>query len=387
MATRLRIIVTGMIAHYPLGGVTWDYLQYVLGLARLRHDVYYFEDIGQWPYNPMEGGISKECTYNVQYLKDIMTRFGLRNKWVYRFPYESQWFGLSEQKRQEVLNSADMLINVSGTLSRPHDYRSVKQLVYIDSDPVFTQVKLARGQKDFRKLIDTHDVHFTFGESFSDAVPVTGHNWLPTRQPIILSEWHPKDFARDVFTTIMNWTSHNDVKFNNKTYGKKDMEFKKFIDLPSRVNTSVLELAVNQGKTRQLPNNYLIQKGWKIADPNIVCPDLDKYRTYIESSKAEWSVAKSGYILGQSGWFSCRSACYLAAGKPVVVQDTGFSSVLPVGMGILPFKNIEEAVAAIREVETNYDLHSKAARNIAEEYFDSDKILAKLLEEVMSHNG
>src|SRR5215831_15159440 len=216
MTSRLRIIVTGLIAQHPsLGGVTWDYLQYVLGLARLGHDVYYFEDSGQWPYT-LDGGLSGndwiayDPTPNVAYLAKIMTRYGLEERWAYRFPIKPCWFGLSHQKRREVLQTAELLINMCGTLKRSQDYRQGHRLVYIDSDPVFTQVKLklSRGQIKFRKQLEAHDVHFSFGEHFSQHVPATGHRWRPTRQPIVLSEWRPSMPQRDVFTTVMNWTSY-----------------------------------------------------------------------------------------------------------------------------------------------------------------------------------
>jgi len=382
----LRVIVTGLISQYPLGGVTWDYIQYVLGLARLGHDVYYLEDTGQWPYNPVDGGVAKDCNFNVAYLSEVMARFDLSDKWAYHFPWESQWFGLPDKKRVDIVKSADLLINVSGTLARPDDYRQSSRMAYIDSDPVFTQVKLVRGQKDFCKMIDVHDVHFSFGEAFSEAMPVTGHHWRPTRQPVVLSEWRPAMPHRDIYTTVMNWTSYKDLVYNGKSYGQKDVEFKRFLELPSMVAPTTLEIAVNIGKTRRTPHDLLAYKGWRVVDPEKVCQDLDAYRAYIESSKAEWSVAKNGYVVGQPGWFSCRSACYLAAGRPVVVQDTGFSSVLPVGEGILPFKTIEEAVQAIQEVEANYTQHSKAAREIAEAYFNSDKVLTKLIDEAMNDN-
>lgn len=383
MLSSLRIIVTGLIAQYPLGGVTWDYFQYVLGLARLGHDVYYLEDTGQWPYNPHEGGVSKRCEFNVDYLAGLMARFGLSDKWAYRFPWQSQWFGLSDEKRTEVIRSADLLINVSGTLRYPENYRPARRLAYIDTDPVFTQVKLARGQGDFRRLIDTHDVYFSFGENFSAAVPDTGHRWRPTRQPVVLAEWHPSTHHRDVFTTVMNWTSSKDVIYGEKSYGQKDTEFMRFLDLPSMVNPTILEIAVNVGKTRRTPWALLARKGWQVAEPRAACPDLDSYRRYVETSKAEWSVAKNGYVVGQPGWFSCRSACYLAAARPVVVQDTGFGAVLPVGEGLLSFRTVAEAVDAIQDVEADYARHAKAARTIAEAYFDSDKVLTRLIAEAM----
>jgi hypothetical protein len=385
MKTSLRIIVTGLIAQYPLGGMTWHYMQYLLGLTRLGHDVYYLEDTGAGPYNPRAGGVAKDSAYNVEYLAGVMTRFGLQDKWAYRFYERPQWFGLPDIKRTAVIRSADLLINVSGMLAWPEEYREVRRLAYVDTDPVFNQVKLAQDRVDFRKLIDAHDVHFSFGELFSKSALATGYYWRPTRQPIALSEWRPAQPRRNVFTTIMNWTaSKNPLVYGGQTYGQKDVEFTRFLDLPGRVAPAVLEIAVNPGKRRQAPLELLTSKGWRVVDPENVCLDLDSYRGYIESSMAEWSVAKNGYVQGRPGWFSERSACYLAAGRPVIVQDTGFSTVLPVGEGIAPFTTMEEAVSAIKEVESDYARHAKAARAIAEEYFDSDKILTRLIEEALN---
>jgi hypothetical protein len=381
MSAGLRIVVSGLIAQYPLGGVAWDYLQYVVGLARLGHDVYYLEDTGQWPYDPREGGVSKGCQFNVEYLAGLIARYGLADRWAYRFPHESRWFGMSDTRRAEVLRSAELLLNVSGTLERPDRYRSVSRLAYVDSDPVFTQIKLARGQADFRQLVDQHDVQFSFGERLSEAMPDTGHRWRPTRQPIVLAEWRVSQPSRDVLTTVMNWTSYNEVRYDGRSYGQKDVEFMRFLELPSRVTPTVLEIAVNEGKVRRPPRALLTHKGWRVVDPATVCPDMDRYRRYIESSKAEWSVAKNGYVVGKAGWFSCRSACYLAAGRPVIVQDTGFGAVLPVGEGLLSFATMDDAVAAIHDVQASYARHAKAARAIAEDYFDSAKVLTRLIDD------
>jgi hypothetical protein len=379
----LRIVVTGQMAQYPLGGVTWFYLHYVLGLARLGHDVWYLEDSGQWPYNPAADGLVEGCDLNVEYLEEVLTRYGLADRWAYRFPWQSQWFGVAEEKRREVIETADLLVNVSGTLERPWEYRPVRRLAYVDTDPVFTQIKLARGQADFRKLVDAHDVHFTYGERDSQAVPDTGHRWLKTRAPVVLSEWRVEGEHRDVFTTVMNWTSHNSVEFGGLRYGQKDEQFRDFLDLPGLVEPSVLELALGSGKNQPPPRALLEHKGWRLVDPAEVCPDLDGFRAYTQASKAEWGIAKNGYVRGQSGWFSERSARYLAAGRPVVVEETGFSDVLPVGEGILPFSTVDEAARAIREVERDYDRHAQAARAIAEQHFDSDTVLAQLVEEAM----
>jgi hypothetical protein len=375
----LRVIVSGLIAQYPLGGVAWDYVQYAAGLQRLGHDVFYFEDTGQWPFNPLEGGVSKGCEFNVRYLKNVMERFGLKDRWAYRFPWESRWFGLPEEERTDILRTADLLINVSGTLDRPEEYRQIPLLVYIDSDPVFTQIKLAKGQPGLKRLLDLHDVHFSFGETVHERWPADPVDWIPTRQPVLLEEWFTEQSPREVFTTVMNWTSYKPIEHEGRKYGQKDVEFMKFIDLPSTVD-QVLEIAVNAGKIHSTPNDLLSHRGWQVVDPDVVCPDVDSYRNYITRSAAEWSVAKNGYVEGTPGWFSCRSACYLAAGRPVVVQDTSFGKILPTGEGLLSFRTVEEAAEGIRKVAADYGRHARAARDIASAYFDARSVLERMLE-------
>jgi hypothetical protein len=385
VSSKLRIVVSGMIGQYPLGGVTWDYLQYVVGLSRLGHDVYYVEDTGLCPYDASTGSVAREAGFAADYLASVMSRFGLGDRWAYHFSFGSCWYGMSDSRRAEVLASADLLVNVSGSLQHPSHFRHISVLAYVDTDPVFTQVKLAAGQTHFRRLIDVHDVLFTYGECLSNAVPQTGHAWLPMRKPILLSEWHPEAPRGEAFTTVMNWTSFKGLEYQGRSYGQKDVEFMRFLDLPARVAPTALEVAMGQGKTRRGPLELLVHRGWRVVDAARVCPDVDGYRTYIETSKAEWTVAKEGYVTGQSGWFSGRSACYLAAGRPVVVQDTGFAPILPVGDGILTFRTFEEAAEGIREVEAHYDRHAEAARSLAGEHFDSDKVLSRLLEGAMSY--
>ena len=379
-SSRLRILVTGLLAQYPLGGLSWHYLHYVLGLKRLGHDVYYLEDTGAWPYNPEEGGLGRDCRYNVEHLGRLLARFGLAGRWMYRFAWKNEWYGLGERERREVVRSADLLINVSGTVDRPADYREVRRLVYIDTDPVFTQLRLALGQTAWVERIGAHDVHFSFGESVESTMPPSGVSWRSTRQPVVLDEWNPQAAHGTSFTTVMNWTSYDSVRFANRTYGQKNAEFRRFLDLPGHVRPATLELALAAGKKKRPPRALLAAKGWRLVDPAVVCADLDGYRRYIEGSRAEWSVAKNAYVRGRSGWFSERSACYLAAGRPVVVQETGFSAHLPVGEGLLAFDTLEEAAAAIDEVQAHHARHSRAARAIAEAHFDSDKVLGGLID-------
>ena len=409
--SQLRIIVTGLVAQHPhMGGVAWDYVQYPLGLRLLGHDVYYFEDSGEWPYN-LDGGptgddwAEKTPCRNLAHLSRIMERFGLGDRWAYRFPRENTWHGLTDAKRREVLETADLLINVSGTIEHPQRYRGIPRMAYIDSDPVFTQVKYLQKNPEFPSRIDVHDTHFSFGESFSEAMPVTGHRWLPTRHPMVMDEWPVGAPFREVYSTVMNWTSYKPMVHDGRLYGQKDIEFRKFLHLPDRVFPAKLEVALantehinwqtDEGgfpddvksilmdNPRMSPRDLLLRTGWDVVDPEVHCAGLDDYRDYIVSSKAEWSVAKHGYVQGRAGWFSCRSCCYLAAGRPVIVQDTGFSDVIPTGEGILAFSDFAGAVDGIRDVEADYARHSRAAREIAGEHFNSNRVLSSLVERAM----
>ena len=415
MDSSLRIVVTGLITQHPLiGGITWHYLQYLIGLADLGHDVYYFEDSGETPYN-LDGGSSgeewkaKDCKANVRYLEQVMDRFGFQDKWAYRYAAGPEWFGLPRRRRAAIIESADLLINVSGSLDQPRKYRQIPHLVYIDTDPIFTQIKIASGMPKFVARVKAHDVHFTYGEALSAEMPTSGYEWWPTRQPIALSQWKPSSPIRDAFTTVMNWTSYAPLTYSGVTYGQKDVEFRRFLSLPGRVAPIPLEIALSrtqhhkwQGKSKdfpgesgsvesgemaQTPQALLSRFDWRVVDAIDVCGDLDSYRHYISSSRAEWSVAKNGYVLGQPGWFSERSACYLACGRPVIVQDTGFANVLPVGEGILAFSSLREAVTAIRKLEANYARHAQAARAIAETFFDAREVLARLIDGAMNHDA
>ncbi len=396
---QLKVVVTGLIAQHPtLGGITWHYLQYVLGLARLGHDVFYFEDSGEGPYNTDGGAtgsdyVAKTCSQNLAHLADTATRFGFEERWAYHCAVDEQWFGLSDMQRRAVLNDADLLINVSGTLADPNPYRKIPRLAYIDTDPVVTQAKIA-ARGIFRGRVDTHDIHFSFGESLGDEVPQTGHLWHPTRQPIVLSEWDPIESRSDAYTTVMNWTSYEPLVHRGVSLGQKDVEFRKFLDLPSAVAPVRLKIALGGTRHRKWetadsggadldPVNLLDDAGWGVLDADVVCRDADRYREFIRSSRAEWSVAKNAYVQGQPGWFSERSACYLASGRPVVIQDTGFAGILPVGQGIVPFTDFPTAVAAVASVEEDYANHCDAARSLAERYFDSDRVLAQLVNEAM----
>ena len=390
MNSKLRIIVTGLMAQHPrMGGVTWEYVQYLIGLSALGHDVFYLEDSGLWPYrfpgeDPDLGG-----TPNAIHLQQVMERFGLPERWAYRPGSDKRWYGLSDTKRREVIRTADLLINVSGSLRKPGDYRRIPLLAYIDSDPVFTQIKAVQSSR-MRARLDAHDVHFSFGETLAGAaVPVTPYRWIPTRTPIAIGQWPFAAPHRRVYTTVMSWTSYRPLRHQGQAYGQKDIEFRRFTKLPRQVAAN-FEIATHAfvrrrwetpgGENREDPITLLVSNGWCLTDSLQVAANLDSYRDYISQSRGEWSVAKHGYVQGQPGWFSCRSACYLAAGKPAIVQDTGFRPVIPSGEGVLAFRTPEEAAEGISRVESDYARHSRAAREIAEAYFRAETVVGELVE-------
>ena len=407
---RLRIIVSGLIAqHYSLAGVTWDYVQYLIGLHRMGHEVYYFEDSGEWPYS-LDGGpsgdqwVAGDCRANTDYLRKLLGRYGLEDRWAYHFPTKKEWYGLSDRNRKSIMQSADLLINVSGTLEKPEQYDRIKRLAYIDTDPGFTQARILAGNQRFCELIGAHQVHFSFGERIPPHLHRDGLEWLPTRTPIVLDLWPVRTNESRTYTTVMSWTSYQPLVHNGITYRQKDAEFIKYLGLPARCRGVKFEIAM--GKLQHAnwqstvsnpeiadstlpignfnsPHDMLQYCGWQVVDPLQRCGSPDSYRDYIVSSRGEWSVAKGGYVTARPAWFSCRSACYLAAARPVIVQDTGFGDVLPVGEGILPFSTIEESVEAIEEVERAYSRHSAKAREIAGEYFEASRVLQDLVERAL----
>jgi hypothetical protein len=379
----VRIVVTGLLGQYAFGGVTWDYIQYLLGFRALGHDVWYLEDSGTWPYDPVAETISAECTYNVKYLHGMMTEFGFGDRWIYRNGADGTFHGAGEKAARDLIKNGDLLVNVSSAgWLRDYDI-GVKHQMFIDGDPMFCQVGLLETKHaDYSERVRAHDSHFTFGLNVGGPgclVPETGIRWKKTVQPIVLDQWpfQPEE-PLDRFTTVMNWASYDPVEWQGKIYGQKDLEFEKYKSLPARTPQR-LEMAMGRGIGGKRPTEELRALGWTIHEAGVVLPDHGSYREFLRTSKAEWSVAKHGYVAARTGWFSCRTACYLALGRPAVVEDTGWSDYLPAGDGLLAFSTMEEAVAAIEDINDHYAEHQAAARALAEQYFEAGKVCADLL--------
>jgi len=379
----VRIIITGLVGQYPFGGVIWDYIQYLLGFRSLGHQVLYLEDSGAWPYDPAAGTITDDCSFALQSLHEIFTDFDLSESWVYRNGADGRFHGAGEKVAREWLRHGDLLVNVSSAgWLRDYDLR-VGHRMFIDGDPMFCQIGLLDGSNPlYAGRLRDHDSHFTFGLSVGQPdcpVPVDGITWRSTVQPVALDQWPVTPVSADApWTTVMNWASYKPKVWEGRTYGQKNLEFNRFRDLPAKTNVP-LRLAMGLGVDGQRPAQELRQLGWDLVEPQEVVPDHSSYCSFLTSSRGEWSVAKHGYVEGKTGWFSCRTACYLAAGRPAVVQETGWSRHLPSDQGVLPFTTLDEAAEGLGKVTRNYSEHSKAAREIALEFFDAKKVCQDLL--------
>ncbi|MBD1810654.1 hypothetical protein NDA07_13970 [Microcoleus vaginatus DQ-U2] len=395
MSSSLRIIVTGLVGLYPVGGVAWDYLQYVVGLARLGHDVYYHEDTWSWPYHPLKKEYTSEGSYSAKYIRDFLERYApeLVRRWHYRHLHETS-FGMDQTVFDEVARTADVFLNISGACILPDHLSSQCVKVFLDTDPGYNQIVFSErfawseNVERWCALVAAHDRHFTYAENIHSAkclIPKIDFDWKTTRMPVVMDLWEliarERSPKATPWTTVMTWNAFKGkLVYKDVEYKSKGSEFEKIIELP-RYTDVPLRVAVGGVNA---PLKRLASEGWQVVDGPSATLMPNQYQEFIAESRGEVSSAKQVYVAMCSGWFSCRSACYLAAGRPVVVQDTGFASALPVGEGILPFTTMEEAVAAIHDIEGNYAQHAKAARTIAQEYFDSDKVLTQLLNEALS---
>lgn len=377
----MRIIVAGYLVRYPLGGQIWAHLQYVMGLHQLGYDVYFFEDFG-WHdscYDPIRNTMGDDATYGVRVLRDLMQRFDLDERWVYR-DAAGTFHGLSAIEAEQVIRQSDLLINLSG-VTWFDGFDRIPHRVFIDEDPAFTQFRAA-GDKGFWDLLNSHRQLYSYGHNIGQAtcsIPTAGLPWHPICQPVVLDEWPMRFHASaEKFTTVMSWNAYGKIEYAGQVYGQKSHEFPKVMDLPLHVQQP-LELAVSGD---DVPMRELAKHGWMISDPLGVSQTIYSYRDYVQHSRGEFSVAKQAYVKTCSGWFSDRSEAYLTSGKPVVLQDTGYSAWLPAGEGLLAFHNLDEAVAAIDIVNGNYARHCRAARAMAEEFFDARQVLGGLLARV-----
>jgi hypothetical protein len=387
VSNKLRLVVLGMMGRCPFGGQTWLYLNWIRAFSRLGHEVYYVEDDTVWSYDPVQNVVTDDCSYAVRHIADCMNRIGLPDRWAFRLAdREGACWGTSERKLHDLYRSCDALLNVVGATDLREEHLAAPFRVYLQTDPVVAELRLANGDEHTRIAFANHHAMVTYGENYgaSDCgVPLSGIDYGKTRQPVDLTLWPMAyDSEARFFTTIANYRqSGSDVEYNGKVYRwSKHHEWEKFTDLPRRTAQPFeLALKVDDPADRE----RLLANGWRLVSPFQMSLDVfGDYRAYFRQSRAEFTVAKDQNVRLRSGWFSERDACYLACGKPVIAQDTGFSNVLPTGEGLFAFTTMDEALAAIDAINSDYRRHCEAARAIAEEYFEARLVAARLLADI-----
>jgi hypothetical protein len=378
-----RILLLGMIAKTPVAGVVWQTLHYLVGFQRLGFNVTYVEAHAVHP--PMFPDSRRAAAF----IANVMQRFDLQHQWAFQALHDDgACYGLSESELREHCRSASLVINLHGATTPLAEHRNGRPLVYLETDPVATQIDLYRNDPQAIEFLAQHDAFFTFGENFGRPdckLPVTERfAFKPTRQPVVMDFWRPTaNGTRDVFTTVGSWDQtdrHPDVQFDNASYSwSKHFEFLKFLELP-RHTDQPFELSL--ARCNDSDRTMLQEHGWRVRDALSFSLDQDAYREYIAESRGEFTVAKDQNIRLRSGWFSDRSATYLAAGRPVVNQDTGFGNILPTGDGLFAFSTMEDVLHSVNAIKADYEHHRRAAHAIANEYFNSDVVLRRFLEDV-----
>jgi len=387
---RPKVVVLGMMSKMPVAGVVWQNLHYLLGFERLGCDAYYVETHARTPSMLMSDPGDDSSALAAEYIAAIMRRFGLADRWAFRALHDDgSCFGMSELELERLYGSADLLLNLHGGTQPLPELAAGGRLVYLETDPVQLQLELHHGVPETLEFLEPHSAFFTFAENWDGAdcgLPAQDRfPFVPTRQPVVLDLWPDRGaHPADLYTTIGNWRQEwRDVTYGGERYTwSKHHEFLRHLDLPGR-SGAAFELALSscEESDRQL----LRAHGWRVRDGLEVSRGIDVYRDYVGASRGEFTVAKDQNVRLRTGWFSDRSATYLASGRPVVTQDTGFGAALPTGAGLLAFDSPDGAVEAIERVDADYSTHSWAARDLAREYFDHGVVLGALLEHLDIH--
>jgi hypothetical protein len=381
---RETIIVAGSVAQRPhIGGHTWVFLQYLLGFRRLGWDVLFVDRLEPEMCVGENGEPSSFAdSANLRYLAEVMERFGLVDSWSLLYDGGREVAGLGRDEVIERTAGSALLINVMGYLEDEEILAAAPLRAFLDIDPGFGQIWKELGLHD---LFRGHDRFLTVGTRIGSPdceVPVCGLDWIPIMPPVELAEWPAQSHRGGRFTSVASWRgAFGPLDYEGRTLGLRVHEFRRFFELPER-SPAEFEVALDIDEAETKDIRALRSHGWELADPRQVAGDPWRYRDYIQRSAAELMVAKNLYVETRSGWFSDRSACYLASGRPVLAQDTGLDGLLPTGEGLITFSTLEEAAAGVEEINRDYGRHSGAARQIAEEHFATERVLPRLLQEL-----
>jgi hypothetical protein len=383
--TAEKITITGSLAQKPgHGGHTWVFLQYILGFKRLGWDVLFIDWLEpEMCFDAAGRPCSFERSSNARYFLEVMERFGLGDDFALMLNRGERFLGLSRPEVLERTRSSAFLLNVMGFLTDEEILDQAPRRVFLDIDPGFGQMWYDLGLAD---MFRGHDDFVTIGENIGAptcGIPTCGLEWITTPQPVILEHWRPcNEITSQWFTSVASWRGpYGPLEYRGELYGLRVHEFRKFASLP-RLSTRRFQLALDIHPAEADDLALLEANGWSLVDPRAAAGDPWSYRAYIQNSKAEYMVAKNMYVQTNSGWFSDRSICYLASGKPVLAQDTGLQGLYPTGEGLITFTTLEEALAGVEELLGHYVRHAHAARALAEEHFDSDKVLSRILDEL-----
>jgi hypothetical protein len=377
------IVVAGSVAQRPgNGGHTWVFLQYLLGFRKLGWDVLFLDRLEPDMCVDAEGRpADAERSVNVAYVDRVFRAFELGDRYSI-FLDRDRTVGLSRAQVLDEVARAALVFNVNGFLEDEEVLSRATVNAYLDIDPGFAHMWRALGLHD---AFQGHDAYVTVGENLGGpgcTIPTGGIDWITTPQPVVLEHWPVQRGEGHAFTSVGSWRGpFGPIEYEGVTYGLRVHEFRKFADLPRHV-TEPLEIALDIESTDAGDVELLRAGGWGLRDPREIAADPWRYRAYLQGSSAELMVAKNMYVKSRSGWFSDRSICYLASGRPVLAQDTGFSHYHPVGRGLLAFSTVEEAIDGVEQVAAAYDTHARAARELAEQRFESDRVLGRLLQEL-----
>jgi GT2 family glycosyltransferase len=383
--SRPKVVLLGMMTKMPVAGVVWQNLHYLLGFERLGCEAFYVETHARTPSMLMSSEHDDSSALAAEFISSIMRRFGLSDRWAFRALHDDgRCFGMSEAALERLYGEADLLINLHGGTQPLPELAATGRLVYLETDPVQLQLELRHGVQETIDFLEPHCAFFTFAENWGQpdcGLPLHDRfQFVPTRQPIVLELWPDcSPQPADLFTTIGNWRQDwRDVTYQGERYTwSKHHEFLKYLDLPERSGRR-FELALSS--CEQAEREMLAARGWGVRDGLEVSRGVDSYRDYIGASRGEFTVAKDQNVRLRTGWFSDRSATYLASGRPVVTQDTGFGISLPTGAGLFAFDSPDAAVEAIARIDSDYAAHSQAARELARERFSHEAVLGPLLE-------
>jgi hypothetical protein len=379
--TKPLAILVGFIGKLPFAGMSFYNLHYIGGLQALGYEVHYVECNNEpcTCYDPVADQMTDDPTYAVEYLRDVLPRFGVAKDRISFIDRQGRCHGAGWDDLRRDLGEADFLLTLCEAAWQD-EFELCSRRAFVDGDPLFTQASMLDSTSAMARALGNYDTLFTYATRMGAddcTVPSAGRKWIPTRPVVATRYWEPApSLASSPVAGLVMWTGGTEVTLASGVYGFKNREFEKFMELPRRTSQNFV-LAVGGAA----PRERLRASGWKLLEPLQISGTLEAYQAFLASCRADLGIAKHAYVASRSGWFSDRSTCYLAAGRPVLHQETGFTDWLPPGKGVLAFSTIEEVLDGLERLDADYELHARAARAIAEEHFEAATVVGRMLDD------